>query len=307
MLLNSLIDRLERRFNEAGLAYGHTTESAREEAIWIVLHVLGYDPGTIREETDIPWGRDILPEELDAVDAVAGRRVDERIPFPYICNETWFAGNRFYIDERAIIPRSYIGEWIPDAFQPWVDPDKVGSILDLCTGCGCIAISCALAFPDARMVASDLSGDALDVARINVENYGLEDRVTLVRADGFKEVEGRFDMIVSNPPYVSDSRMDRLPDEYRNEPELAFRGGADGLDFISRVLLSCGDKLSGNGVLFMEAGSASHALEERFPSVPFTWLSTEYDEMVVFMLTADDFRKYGGCFKEQVPDSRVFT
>jgi len=290
--LEEKIAEVGSRLEQADLSYGHGTDNARDESAWMVLKVLGYDLGREVLDGRINWHRRLSDADLAAVDGMVDQRITRRAPLAYLINETWFAGNRFYIDERAMVPRSYLGEWIPDAFRPWVDPGNIRSVLDLCTGCGCIAISCARAFPRSRVVASDLSEAALEVARKNIEVYGLQERVSLRHCDGFQGIHERFDMIVCNPPYVSDARMQGLPEEYRKEPETAFRGGKDGLDFILPMLRQSVHHLTENGTLFVEAGSASHALEARFPEIPFTWLSTEYDEMVVFCLSAGELRQY---------------
>ncbi len=292
MNLADKIAEVGSRLEKAGLAFGHGTDNPWDEAAWIVLKVLGYDLGRVWMDGPINWGRVLCGADLEVVDGMVDQRITRRAPVAYLFNETWFAGNKFYIDERAMVPRSYLGEWIPDSFRPWVNPDNIRSILDLCTGCGCIAISCARAFPDARVVASDLSPAALEVARKNVELHGLERRVSLRQGDGFQGINERFDLIVCNPPYVSDVRMQGLPEEYLKEPETAFKGGKDGLDFILPLLQHSARYLTHNGTLFVEAGSASHALEARFPGIPFTWLSTEYDEMVVFGISAGELRQY---------------
>ena len=200
----------------------------------------------------------------------------------------------FYIDERAIIPRSYLSEWIAESFEPWLDAKKTHSILDLCTGCGCIAISCALAFPQATVLASDLSQPALQVANINIAHYQLGERVKIHHADGFSGISQRFDLIVCNPPYVADEHMECLPAEYRHEPDSALRGGRNGLDFIAPMLGQAENYLTDDGILIVEAGSASHALEASYPTIPFTWLSTAYDEMVIFTLSASELREHAG-------------
>ena len=251
MNLEQVILQLSKRLDDAGLAFGHNTADAWEEAALIALYSLGVDPPE-DEGHDVEWSRILTEDELQRVDAVATRRIAERVPLAYLVNQTWFGGRQFYIDERAIIPRSYLVEWLPDAFAPWIDPKSVHSVLDLCTGSGCLAISCALEFPDASITASDISGDALEVARRNVERYGLEDRVSLVRGDGLDAVTGKFDMIICNPPYVSDVRMDALPAEFRCEPDKAFRGGLDGLDFIVPMLSRAADYMTGRATIFVD-------------------------------------------------------
>lgn len=292
MTLEEKIAAVKTKLENANLCYGQGTQDGTDEALWMVLHTQGYDCTSALDDNDFDWHKIISPTDLAAIDQCVEKRIKTRTPFAYLANETWFAGNKFYIDPRAIIPRSYLGEWVADAFQPWVDPNKIHSIFDLCTGCGCIAISCARAFSHAKVLASDLSNEALEVAGINVDNYQLGERVKLHHGDCFEGVNQKFDLIVCNPPYVSDERMERLPTEYRHEPDDAFRGGQDGLDFIIRMLSQAENHLTDEGTLIVEAGSASHALEQRYPSIPFTWMSTEYDEMVIFAITASELRKH---------------
>ncbi len=296
MKLEDKIVSVAGRLEKAGLSYGHGTDNAWDEATWIVLHI--FDPDLVGDvdREDFNWQAELQLADSITIDNLVERRILRRIPFAYLANEIWFAGNKFFIDDRAIVPRSYLGEWIPESFEPWINPENVLSILDLCTGCGCIAISCALAFPDANVLASDVSFQALEVAEINIKNYDLGKRVKLNQGDCFNGIIGRFDLIVCNPPYVSDDRMARLPPEFRHEPDKAFRAGQDGLDFIISMLSEVNQFLTNDGTLIVEAGSASFALEERYPEIPFTWLSTEYDETVVFIMTAKELSDYGSIF-----------
>ena len=286
MNVEQKIEQVTSALENSGLAFGQEVESAEDEAVLIVLKGMNIDVKSILGSDVHVWSQSIVEKQDIEIDKLVERRITTGKPFAYLVNESWFAGNRFYIDERALIPRSFLGEWVGDCFEPWINADNVSSILDLCTGSGCIAISCALSFPNAIVTASDIDADALAVAKINIEDYVLEDRVLLSQGDGFENIVGRFDLIVSNPPYVSDERMTALPEEFLEEPDKAFRGGADGLDFIVPMLARARDYLTENGVIIVEAGSASHALEQRYPNYPFTWISTEYDEMVVFVMTA---------------------
>ncbi len=286
MNVEQKIEQVTGALANSGLAFGQEVESAEDEAVLIVLKGMNIDVKSILGSDVHVWSQSIVEKQDIEIDKLVERRITTGKPFAYLVNESWFAGNRFYIDERALIPRSFLGEWVGDCFEPWINADNVSSILDLCTGSGCIAISCALSFPNAIVTASDIDADALAVAKINIEDYVLEDRVLLSQGDGFENIVGRFDLIVSNPPYVSDERMTALPEEFLEEPDKAFRGGADGLDFIVPMLARARDYLTENGVIIVEAGSASHALEQRYPNYPFTWISTEYDEMVVFVMTA---------------------
>lgn len=294
MNLNQILEGVESQLNNANLGYGQGTDDSYEEALRLVFYCMGFAPDKIFDNFN--WYQKISADELQQINHYLALRIDCKTPFPYLVNEAWFAGNQFYIDSRAIIPRSYFTEWIPDRFEPWVDSCNVTSILDICTGSGCIAISSALEFSSAAVVASDLSEDALQVARINIAKYQLQDRVQLVCSDGFNKVEGKFDLILCNPPYVSAERMAQLPDEYQKEPEEAFCGGVDGLDFILPLLMQAEKYLTTHGTLIVEAGSASHALESRLPNIPFNWLSTEFDEMVLFLLTREELVRYKNFF-----------
>ena len=215
----------------------------------------------------------------------------------YLINRAWFAGHEFFIDQRAIVPRSHIGEWIPDRFEPWLPTDDVTSILDLCTGSGCIAVALALAFPEARVDATDLSSAALEVAAINAERHEVTDRVRLLQGDLFSAVQDqRYDLIVCNPPYVDAQDMAQMPAEYSHEPELALASGDDGLDFTRRLLREAPNYLSSQGVLIVEVGNSAEALERAFPDVPFTWLEFTQGDDGVFMLTSTQLHQYAHCF-----------
>ena len=219
------------------------------------------------------------------------RRVDERVPASYLTREAWLGEFRFYVDARAIVPRSYIAELLRDELSPWVsDEMPVLRALDLCTGSGCLAILIALAFPDAQIDATELSPEALEVAARNVSDYGLQDRVHLIRGDLFAGLTGRYDLIVSNPPYVSRESMDSLPREYLAEPKMALAGGEDGLAIVRRILAQAGAHLNEQGILIVEIGHNRDALEQAFPTLPFTWLETSGGDGFVFLLTAAELR-----------------
>ena len=287
--LRDFILRGEERLSGADLAYGHGTDSPLDESAWLVGRTLNLSPHEIDDHLE----RKLTPEEQQAVTHIIDERIATRKPAAYLLREAWFAGMRFYVDERVIVPRSLLGEFILDAFQPWLARDQVHRALDLCTGSGCIAIALARAFPRARVDAADLSTEALDVARINVAGHGLEQHVRLVHSDLFTALAGeRYDLIVTNPPYVDAIDMAELPQEYRHEPELALASGASGLDAITRILAQAVEHLTPGGVLVAEVGNSCVALQERFPSVPFTWLTTSTGDESVFMLTADELARY---------------
>lgn len=276
------------RFNAAGLSYGHGTTNALDEAYHLVTHALhlGHElpPYMVNCRLTRP--------EREAVAEVIGRRIRERMPAPYITHEAWFAGLSFYVDERVLIPRSPLAELITARCEPWIDPDAVEDILDLCTGSGCIAIACALTFPGAQVDATDLSAPALEVARINIDRHRVADQVTLHEGDLYAGIEGRrYDIIVSNPPYVDAQDMAALPAEYHHEPALGLEAGVDGLDVVRRILKSAGSYLKPEGILVVEVGNSAAALMEAYPNFPFTWLEFEHDHQGVFLLTAAHVRE----------------
>lgn len=276
------------RFQEAELVFGHGTDNAIDEAAALVLH-------TLHLPMDLSaawWESRVTAEEGQAIFERVRRRIDERLPLPYITGEAWFCGLPFFVDERVLVPRSPIAESIRAGFAPWLNPDRVERVLDLCTGSGCIAIACAYAFPDAEVDAVELSAEALEVAAINVERHRLDERVSLYRSDLFEAlpVQARYQLIVSNPPYVDARDMSGLPPEYRAEPRLALAAGEDGLDIVRRILRDAPRYLADDGVLAVEVGNSAPALEAAFPELPFVWLEFEHGEGEVFLLTAAELR-----------------
>lgn len=276
-------------FNEANLFFGHGTSGPLDEAAALVLYALNlpYDlPGGYFQST-------LTRAEREKVLDLMDRRIHERKPLAYLTHEAPFAGQQFYVDERVLVPRSPIAELIEAEFSPWIEPDRVERILDLCTGSGCIAIACALAFPDAEVDAVDISPDALDVADINRRRLEVEDRVRTIRSDLFQELSGeRYDVIVSNPPYVSTSEWQHLPVEFHAEPKLGLESGADGLDCVRQILRDASDHLTDEGILIVEVGSAAEALVTAFPEVPFCWLEFERGGDGIFLLTAEQVRAF---------------
>lgn len=270
------------RFRLANLAFGHGTDNAFDEAAYLVLHALHLPLDRLEPFLDAR----LLPDEIERVLRVIERRVVDRVPAAYITHEAWLGDYRFYVDERVIVPRSHIAGSIQEGLTAWGrDPEDVQAALDLCTGSGCLAILLALAFPSAAVDAVDLSQDALDVARRNVEDYGLDARVELLHSDLFAALQGRrYDLIVSNPPYVTAQAMAALPMEYRHEPALALAAGEDGLDVVRRILAQAREHLREDGVLIVEIGAGRALLEEAFPEPPFTWLATGADGDQVFLL-----------------------
>lgn len=274
------------RFNEAGLFFGHGSDNAFDEAAYLILHTLHLPLDRLEPFLDAS----LTHAEAEQVQAVLERRVRERIPAAYLTHEAWLGAHRFYVDERVIVPRSFIAELLHEQLAPWVDdPEAVGSALDLCTGSGCLAILAALAFPHATVDAVDLSKDALAVAAKNVADYGLDDRIELVESDLFAALAGRaYDLIVSNPPYVNAESVAALPPEYRAEPALALGSGEDGLDATRQVLAQAKAHLNPGGLLVVEIGHNRDALEAAYPDLPFTWLDTESGDQFVFMLRRED-------------------
>jgi ribosomal protein L3 glutamine methyltransferase len=276
------------RFNEAGLYYGHGTENAWDEAVALILHTLH-----LPHELYVPvLDTRITSSEREAIEKLILRRVAERIPVPYLTHEAWFSELSYYVDERVLIPRSPIAELIENEFAPWTEGNEVHNILDLCTGSGCIAIACAKAFPTAMVDASDISPDALAVAKINVLRHKVEDQVQLHQSDLFKSLPlKKYDIIVSNPPYVDAEDMAGLPAEYAHEPELGLAAGVTGLDLALRILRDASHYLTPNGILIVEVGNSEYALAEQFPEMPFTWLEFQRGGGGVFLITAKDLHE----------------
>lgn len=274
------------RFNEAELYFGHGTDNAWDEAAYLLLHSLHLP---IDRLDPFMEARLTSAEKARALQIIQ-QRIETRVPAAYLTHEAWLGEHRFYVDQRVIVPRSHIAELLEDQLSPWVeDPWAIDRVLDLCTGSGCLAILAAIAFPEAQVEAVDLSGDALAVARRNVADYGLESRVELIQSDAFSGITGRrYDVIISNPPYVNAESMASLPQEYRQEPELALASGDDGLDFTRIILQNAATHLNPNGVLIVEIGNNREALETAFPEIPFVWLDTAAGDDFVFLLRRED-------------------
>jgi len=281
------------RFTQAKVSFGHGTVTALDEAAALVLHTV-YQPYNLAEAY---LDTVLTMNERQAVIDIIDRRINERIPAAYLTNEAIFAGLSFYVDQRVLVPRSPIAELIEQRFSPWVEEDEVALILDLCTGSGCIAIACAYAFPDALVDAVDLSVDALAVAEINIENHQLSDSVTLYQSDLFTGLPpALYDVIVSNPPYVCHEEWEQLPQEFRAEPDMGFKGGHTGLDIVIRILVDADDYLAEQGILIVEVGSSAQTLQDTFPDVPFYWLDFERGGDGVFLLTAEQVHDYHELF-----------
>ena len=272
------------RFAAAGLVYGHGTDNALDEAVALVLGLLNLDHDLPPLYLDAAL---TLPERQTLAGAIE-RRISERVPVPYLTHQAWFAGLSFYVDERVLIPRSPLAEMIEQGFAPWLAAREPARILDLCTGSGCIAIACAYAFPQAHIDAVDISSDVLAVTRINIQRHAVSHSVQPLESDLFDGLAAtRYDLIVSNPPYVDAGDMAALPDEFRHEPNDALAAGSRGLDIVDRIMKYAGRYLAPDGILVVEVGNSEQAVVETYPDVPFVWPEFERGGHGVFVLSAD--------------------
>jgi ribosomal protein L3 glutamine methyltransferase len=273
-------------FTEAGLSFGHGSGNAYDEAAYLILHTLHLPLDTLTPFLDTR----LNAGEKKAVLEILKQRVDRKVPAAYLTHEAWLGDFRFYVDERVIVPRSFIYELLTTQLAPWVeDPERVYNVLDMCTGSGCLAILAAHAFPGADVDAVDISTDALEVSRRNVTDYALADRIELIHSDLFTALKHKkYDIIISNPPYVDAPSMAALPQEFRNEPQLALGSGMDGLDATREILKHAAEHLHPNGLLVVEIGHNRDALEAAFPKLPFTWLDVAAGDEFVFMLRRED-------------------
>ena len=272
------------RFQQAGLVFGHGSDNAHDEAAYLILHTL-HLPLDMLE----PYlGAALLADEKTELLGKLRERVEQRVPVAYITQHARQGDFDFYVDERVIVPRSFIYELLGEPLSPWIEyPELVHRALDLCTGSGCLAIQMAAHYPAAQIDAVDISLDALEVAAVNVEDYGLQERIQLVHTDLFEGLEGTYDLIVSNPPYVDAESVDALPEEYLHEPELALGSGEDGLDATREILLQAAKFLNPRGVLLVEIGHNRDVLEREYPELPFVWLDTSGGDGFVFLLTRE--------------------
>ncbi len=274
------------RFNGAQLAFGHGSTNAYDEAAYLILHTLHLPLDLLDPFLDARLGAD----EVDAVLGVIERRAAERVPAAYITKEAWMHGLRFYVDERVIVPRSFIGELLQDGLQPYVeDPEQVTAVLELCTGSASLAIIAAHAFPNADIDAVDLSKPALEVAKRNVHEHELDEQISLFEGDLFAPLpERRYEVILTNPPYVNADSMQALPPEYRHEPEMALAGGADGMDIVRRIIAEARNWLTDDGILVVEIGNERENVEAAFGGLDLVWLSTSAGDDNVFLIQASD-------------------
>ena len=295
--LNELITYGAQLFDREALFYGHGTSNSFDEAAYIVLAVTQHLP--LLDDSVLEQPVDTFQQKT--IIGLFQRRITEKIPAAYLIGEAWFAGLPFFVNEHVLVPRSPFAELIEDRFIPWVSEDKINHILDLCTGSGCIGIACALAFPKAHVDLGDISSEALLVAEKNIIKHGLEQRVVATRSDLFDQLEAaRYDLIVSNPPYVGHEELSQLPDEFYREPQLGLDGGVSGLDLVHNILANAAVHLNVGGVLYVEVGNTDEALQQCYPEVPFLWQDFEYGGHGVFMLTKAQLLEYRHLFQAKL-------
>ncbi|WP_282822892.1 50S ribosomal protein L3 N(5)-glutamine methyltransferase [Pelomonas sp. V22] len=281
--LIACIEAQAARLTEAGVSFGHGTSNAFDEAAWLALWRLSLPLNSLDEHAE----QDLTPTQLAEIETLVGERIATRKPAAYLTREAWLQGVPFYVDERAIVPRSFIAELIADAsIDPWLS-DQTKRVLDLCTGNGSLAVLAAMAWPEVEVDAIDLSPDALAVARINVDKHGLQDRIRLLQGDGLAPANGEYDLILCNPPYVNSGSMAKLPAEYLAEPELALAGGADGMDFVRQLLAAAPKHLSAQGVLVLEIGNEREFFEAAFPQLEVAWMEASAGDDQVLLVTKD--------------------
>ena len=287
LTLSGLIAASAERLTQAGVAFGHGTQSAFDEAVWLVLWRLGLPLDTDLDEVDDQAKYTVSPEQQADCAALIDERISTRKPAAYLTQEAWLQGVSFYIDERAIVPRSLIAEVLADGtIDAWLN-EQTKQVLDLCTGNGSLAVLAALAWPEVQVTGADISDDALAVATINVARHELHERVTLVHSDGLSALPGPFDLILCNPPYVCQASMDALPAEYRAEPEMALAGGTDGMDFVRQLFKDASSRMSENAVLVLEIGNEIEHFLTAFPELEVTWLDTSAGDDQVLLITKE--------------------
>jgi len=285
MTPRDLIQRTEKQFSQVDLFYGHGTDNALDEAFYLIMVAAGLEFDCDNETLDKP----IQKELLEKIERLVDKRINKRIPVAYLVNQAWFAGRQFYVDERVLIPRSPFAELITSQFMPWLSFDNVNSILDIGTGSACIPIACAYEFPHAVIDAVDIDDDAIEVAKKNIELHELEERVHLYKSDLFEQLPNKkYDLIISNPPYVGRDEMESLPEEYSHEPGHALEANDNGLELVGKILKQASAFLNEGGLIAVEVGNSMDALIERYPELPFIWLEFENGGEGVFLLNKSD-------------------
>ena len=280
------------RFEEAGIFFGHGTDNAYDEAVWLIMSALHLPLDTLDNFLDAV----ITETERKHLAHLIERRTVDRTPTAYLLREAWLKGYKFYVDERVIVPRSFIAELLENGLSPWVEfPEMVENVADICTGSGCLGVLLADAFPAAHVDVVDISPDAIAVCNINIANYGLQDRITAIQSDMFANLQGKtYDVIISNPPYVDAPSMATLPQEYRNEPQIALGSGEAGLDHTHTLIRQAPQHLNDGGLLVVEIGHNRDALLDAYPHLPFTWLEVESGNEFVFLLTREQLVSAAG-------------
>ncbi|MFC7435776.1 50S ribosomal protein L3 N(5)-glutamine methyltransferase [Hydrogenophaga bisanensis] len=289
MTLQDILAEATARLDAAHLAYGHGTTNAHDEAAWLVLWRLGLPLDT---DLNDQGNKPVKDADAEAVRELIVRRIETRKPAAYLTGEAWLQGVPFHVDERVIVPRSFIAELIAEGgFDAWLSPDT-RHVLDLCTGNGSLAVLAAMAWPEIRVIGADISPDALAVAHKNVARHGLQDRITLLESDGLARCPGPWDLILCNPPYVNAGSMAVLPAEYRAEPEIALAGGDDGMDFVRTLFRDAPSRMSANAVMVLEIGNEKDHFEHAFPGLDVVWLSTSAGDEQLLLVTAESLRRF---------------
>ena len=281
---------------QANLYYGHGCEDAEDEGLWLASFIADFNYA----DFEGGWDRRLNDGQINRGRELLKQRIETQKPLAYLINQIWFAGHRFFIDERALVPRSHLGEWIVDCFEPWIDSNRVKSILDLCCGGGSIGVSAALHFDQVKVDLADLSKSALEVSERNINDYQLQQRVKTIESDLFSNIDSRYDLILCNPPYVSHINMEKLPQEYRYEPEMALVAGDEGLDSIAIILNQAEQHLTESGHLILEAGTAAPALESALDQVPLNWMMSASGESVVLIINKEELIQYRNRIKQLV-------
>ena len=276
------------RLAKADLYYGHGCEDAEDEGFWLASYIADFDYADFNDG----WEKQLTQSQILKGEEILSQRIETKKPLAYLINQIWFAGHCFYIDDGALVPRSHLGEWVADCFEPWINSSQVNRVLDLCCGGGSIGISAALYFNLANVDLADLSKPALKVCQRNINDYQLEQRVKTIHSDLFVDIQNRYDLILCNPPYVSEANMKKLPKEYRYEPEMALVSGVKGLDSIAIIINQAEQYLTDSGSLILEAGTAAPALEEALSQVPLNWMMSASGESVVLIITKKELLEF---------------